>query len=319
MEKIVIKQREESLSLAGVQASIKRLHPKHEAIPILTAKEFSLGAGIAGETKLAEVLRKHSFPFEHRILHDLSLFSASSFQIDSLFVTRFFAIVFEVKNISGRLAFKDNPPQLVRTRETGEVDGFESPAAQVERNGDLLEAWFKEHGINIPVYRVVVLAYPRQIVDRPPANTPVLFPTHVPPFIRDLPRKHPSLDYRTLNWLGEKLVASHNNYIPRPVCDIYNIPRRDIRTGVICSSCGAIGMVKITRSWRCTSCGRLDHKAHERSVWEWFLIMGREMTNRDCREFLHVDQKAASRILQGMNLSSSGAFRYRKYSFNFHK
>ncbi|WP_164525632.1 nuclease-related domain-containing protein [Siminovitchia acidinfaciens] len=275
--------------MAGIQASIKRLHPKHEAIPILSTKEFSLEAGIAGEAKLAEILHKHSYPFEHRILHDLSLLFPSSFQIDSLFLTQFYTIIFEVKNIGGRLEFKENPPQLVRTRETGEVDGFESPAAQVERIGDLLGAWFKEHGINIPVYRVVVLAYPRQIVDRPPAKTPVLFPSHVPQFIRDLPRKKPILDYRTFNWLSEKLVASHHNYIPRPVCDIYNIPRRDIRTGVICPGCGAIGMMKIARSWRCRSCGCLDHKAHERSVRDWFLIMGREMTNRDCREFLRVD------------------------------
>ncbi|VEF48625.1 nerd domain-containing protein [Bacillus freudenreichii] len=303
--------------MAGIQASIKRLHPKHEAIPILSAKEFSLEAGIAGEAKLAEVLSKHSFPFEHRILHDLSLFSASSFQIDSLFVTRFYSIAFEVKNISGRLEFKDNPPQLVRTRETGEVDGFESPAAQVERIGDLLEAWFKEHGINIPVYRVVVLAYPKQIVDRAPAKTPVLFPTHIPQFIRDLPRKQPILDYRTFNWLGKKLVATHHYYIPRPVCDSYHIRRRDIRTGVICPSCSAIGMVKISRSWRCNSCKCLDHKAHERGIRDWFLIMGREMTNRNCRDFLKVDSDTAYRVLKSMGLKSIGSCRYRRYSFNF--
>ncbi|VEF49841.1 NERD domain-containing protein [Bacillus freudenreichii] len=180
-----------------------------------------------------------------------------------------------------------------------------------------LKLGLKEHGINIPVYRVVVLAYPRQIVDRPPANTPILFPSHVPQFMRDLPRQKPILDYRTFNWLSEKLVASHHNYIPRPVCDIYNIPRRDIRTGVICPGCGAIGMMKIARSWRCRSCGCLDHKAHERSVRDWFLIMGREMTNRDCREFLRVDSATAYRVLKSMGLKSIGSCRYRRYSFNF--
>lgn len=318
MGNIVIKQRGESLSLEGIQASIRRLHPKHEAIPSLSAKELSLEAGIGGEARLAEVLRQYSFPFDHRILHDLSLFSASNFQIDCLFVTRFYGIVFEVKNIAGRLEFKDKPPQLIRTRDTGEVDGFESPAAQVERNGDLLEAWLKEQGINMPVYRVVVLAYPRQIVDRAPTKTPVLFPHHVPAFIRELPRKHPNLDNLTFNRLGATLVKSHKNYIPKPICVNYNISRQDIRTGVLCSGCGAIGMVKISRSWRCSSCGHLDHKAHERGIRDWFLIIGREMTNRDCREFLRVDSDSAYRILKSMGLTHSGTYKDRVYFYNFH-
>ncbi|WP_261369568.1 nuclease-related domain-containing protein [Siminovitchia fortis] len=305
--------------MGGIQASIKRLHPRHEAIPILTAKASSLEAGISGEIKLAETLRKHSFPFEHRVFHDLSLVSSALFQIDTLFLTRFYAVVFEVKNIGGRLEFKDDPPQLVRRRETGEVDGFESPAAQVERNGDLLELWLKGHGIQIPVYRIVVLAYPKQIIDKAPAKTQVLFPNYVPPFIHALPRKQAILDSKTFRWLTAKLLNSHINYIPRPVCDIYNIPPRDIQTGVICSHCDAIGMVKIKRSWRCRSCGSLDHKAHERGVREWFLIMGREMTNKDCREFLRVDMNTASRILCSMDLNSIGSCRYRKYTINFHK
>lgn len=126
MEYIVIKYRGRSLPLEGVQASIKRLHPRHAAIPILTAKEFSLEAGISGEIKLTETLHKHSFPFEHRVIHDLSLVSTAPFQIDSLFLTPFYALVLEVKTIGGRLEFRDNPSQLIRTRETGEVDDLKA-------------------------------------------------------------------------------------------------------------------------------------------------------------------------------------------------
>ncbi|GIN92317.1 hypothetical protein J22TS1_33680 [Siminovitchia terrae] len=319
VEYIVIKHKGRSLPLEGVQASIKRLHPRHAIIPILTAKEFSLEAGISGEIKLAEALHKHSFPFEHRVIHDLSLASTTPFQIDSLFLTPFYALVLEVKNIGGRLEFRDNPPQLIRTRETGEVDGFESPAAQVERNGELLEGWLKSKGIYIPIFQAVVLAYPKQILDRAPAKTPVLFPNHVPRYIMELPRKETLLDQKTFNWLAEEFLDRHINYIPRPVCETYNIPRKDIRTGVICLNCGVIGMVKIKRSWRCRSCGFLDHRAHERGVREWFLIMGREMTNKDCREFLRVDMNIASRILCSMDLNSIGSCRYRRYTLDFHK
>ncbi|MFD1708868.1 nuclease-related domain-containing protein [Siminovitchia sediminis] len=319
MKNSEIKQRGRPLLLEGIQASLKRLNPRHEAVPVLSAKEFSLVAGISGEDLLAKTLRKHKFPFEHNILHDLSLSAAPLFQMDSLFLTRFYGIVFEAKNIAGRLEFKDDPPQLIRTRDTGEVDGFESPAAQVERTGDLLELWLRTKGIRIPIYRAVILAYPKQIVEKAPAETPVFFPSHVASFIQSLPRRKTLLDPHTFNQLADILLTSHVPYIPRPVCEIYNIPRQDIRTGVICLRCGVIGMVKIKRSWRCASCGLLDHKAHERTVREWFLIMGREMTNRDCRKFLRVDMKTASRILRSMNLETIGSCRYRRYIMDLHK
>lgn len=303
--------------LEGINGALKRLNSDHEMYPLLDTKAFSLEAGISGEEKLAEVLRKQDFPFDHHIIHGLSLESHSQFQIDSLFLTRYYGVIFEVKNISGRLKFVDTPPQLIRTRDTGEVNGFESPAAQVERNGELLGLWFHARGIQMPLYRVVVLAYPRQIVEKAPVKTKVLFPSSVPPFLRGLPREKAVLDNKTFKWLTEELLGSHINYIPRPVCEMYDIPRTAIRTGVICVGCGSIGMLKIKRSWRCKRWGRLNHKAHERAVREWFLIIGREMTNRDCREFLHVDSDTAYRIINSMRLTPSGTYKNRSYRMNF--
>ncbi|GIN20640.1 hypothetical protein J1TS3_17740 [Siminovitchia fordii] len=46
--------------------------------------------------------------------------------------------------------------------------------------------------------------------------------------------------------------------------------------------------------------------------------MGREMTNKDCREFLGVDMNIASRILNSMDLNRTGSCRYRRYTLDFH-
>ncbi|MFK4996664.1 nuclease-related domain-containing protein [Bacillus sp. N9] len=43
------------------------------------------------------------------MLHDVSLVASTIFQIDSLFLTRAYAFILEVKNISGRLKFSDEP------------------------------------------------------------------------------------------------------------------------------------------------------------------------------------------------------------------
>lgn len=314
---IIVQNREEPLLLKGIRFTLKRLHPDHEVYPLLDTKAVILKAGLSGEEKLAEVLRNETFSFAHHIIHDLSLESCSLFQIDSLFLTPYYAVVFEVKNISGRLKFIEKPPQLIRTRETGEVDGFESPAAQVERNSELLGLWLSDRGIQIPLYRVVVLAYPKQIVEKAPTKTRVLFPSLVPSFLRSLPREKTMLDQKTFKWLTESLLSSRIQHIPRPVCEMYNISRSAIRTGVICVDCGMIGMVKIKRSWRCEKCGRRDPKAHEQAIREWFLLIGRELTNRDCRDFLHVDSDTAYRMMKSMGLTSRGTYKNRSYRMDF--
>ncbi len=73
---------------------------------------------------------------KYRVLHDVSLTSSTPFQIDTLFVTPTYAVVFEVKNISGELKIVNNPPQLIRVLNNGEVKGFNSPITQVENTSD---------------------------------------------------------------------------------------------------------------------------------------------------------------------------------------
>lgn len=65
--------------------------------------------------------------FPHLVLHDVPLKSALPFQLDSLLITPWYVYVFEVKNMSGRLFFKQSPPQLIQTKEDGSVTGRKSP------------------------------------------------------------------------------------------------------------------------------------------------------------------------------------------------
>ena len=78
-------------------------------------------------------------------------------------------------------------------------------------------------------------------------------------------------------------------------------------------------MDKVIKGWHCESCGIYSKTAHEKTVKEWFLLFGGKMTNTDCREFLHVNMKTATRILQSMNLRSEGSYRNRTYTMDFGK
>lgn len=297
--------------LEGLSAAIKRFPREH---PLLEAKYAAVKAGFGGEQQLDKVFENYSFSMNYRVLHDLSLTSSTFFQIDTLFVTPFYAIVFEVKNIAGELQVVDNPPQLIRKLETGEVKGFKSPITQVQSNCELLKDWFHARNLSLPIYGAVVLAYAKQRIDLFDTRTPFLFPNAVPTFIRGLPTETPLLDDATFMEIVHELVARHREFIPKPICLTYPELRNKIMTGVACPACGFLGMKKYMKGWRCAACGGTSTDAHRQAIRDWFLLFGGKMTNRDCRDFLHVERQSATRILQGMKLSEEGANRNRTYS-----
>ncbi|ETI67643.1 hypothetical protein BAVI_16317 [Neobacillus vireti LMG 21834] len=126
------------------------------------------------------------------------------------------------------------------------------------------------------------------------------------------------MDIETFNWLSAELLNSHQRFIPDPICETYDVKFGDFQTGVRCETCSRFGMIKLPRTWSCPFCNATDCLAHQRTLLEWFLIYKKDITNRECREFLGIeDIHTAKRILQGMNWQSQGTFRNRSYIMNF--
>lgn len=139
------------LPLLGVKAALSRLAGHHFAYSLLKTKCLNLEAGLDGENRVNSVLQNYPFPMEHQVFHDLSLKSSQLFQMDHLFQTSSYSIIFETKNISGKLRFQENPKQLIRIKADGGMDAFECPAAQVRRKCELLKDWFQTRNMDIPV------------------------------------------------------------------------------------------------------------------------------------------------------------------------
>lgn len=297
---------------------MRRLPSHHEAIPVMQSRYAAIQAGFGGEQELDKIFENYAFSMKHGIFHDLSLVSSTYFQIDSLFITPWYAILFEVKNIAGELTVTENPPQLIRVLDSGQVSGFKSPIAQLEGNCELFQDWLYSRNISLPVYGAVVLAYARQRIEVFDTNIPILFPSAVPTFIRKIPTTSPLLDDETFATLLTQLGSSHRHFVPSPICEMYSIRRSDIRTGVICPGCGFIGMEKYKGGWRCLSCTRTSRDAHKKAIRDWFLLFGGGMSNKDCREFLRVDrQQTAHRLIMSMPLNSEGTYRDRVYTMEF--
>ncbi|MET3698858.1 nuclease-like protein [Bacillus oleivorans] len=299
----------------SLSAAICRLPDTHPKYKILLDRYAALDSGIGGEKRVEDTLRYAPFSFDTRIFFDLHLFLSEYFQLDVTIITPSYVLVLEVKNISGILTFNDDP-HLIRTNPDGSKDGFDSPVSQLERNCELFSTWLMKRGIDLPVIGAIVSAYPKQIVEKSPAAATILYPKLIPAFIKKLLEEHKSksIDNKTFQWITSEIKKSHSIYVPNPLANTNGISKKDFQTGVKCAKCGVFGMRKHLKKWVCESCGYKSRVAHYQAVKEWFLLFGGKMTNRDCREFLGVDNiHAATRILKGMELKQEGSFRNRVY------
>ena len=240
-------------------------------------------AGIHGEVRVDRVFNNYSFPFEYAVLHDVCLESYGNFQIDTVFLTQYFAMILESKNIGGKLSFKQNPKQLERENEEGKVDAFESPEVQIERNIYLLREWLKQHGLTIPVFGVIVLTNSKVRVIEPPTDYNVILHQTIPIYLKkNIPREKQYMSNKEMHKLSEEISKSHKPYFPYPMCSRWGINPDDLQTGVFCEKCEKFGMGKRKNGWNCMRCGHVDRLAHEKAIREWFVLIGETINNRQC-------------------------------------
>ncbi|MBO1912648.1 NERD domain-containing protein, partial [Microvirga sp. 3-52] len=151
-------------------------------------------AGINGEKVLEAIFNKYKLTFDHAIYHGMNLRSTGKFQVDNLFLSRQGVFILEVKNIKGRIRFSEETNQMIRTLDTGQVDAFECPSVQLERNRYLLEDWFHSRNFSIPIHTAVVFPNPRQLVENTRPHLNILFPNEVPTKLRKRDSNPPVID-----------------------------------------------------------------------------------------------------------------------------
>lgn len=296
----------------------QRLPNEHAMKSIINSKLLSAKAGIIGEQTVEEVFNKYNFPFHYCVLHDVNLSSNGKFQIDTLFLSQFYVVILECKNIVGELSFESDPQSLKRKLENGQQDTFESPEVQIERNIYLLREWLNRHGVEIPVLGAIVFSSLRSIVIKPPNHIPVIYATSIPVHLRKLERRRKYVSVAQLNEISEKILQYDQAYIPFPMCMSWGINPHDLITGVQCKRCKQFGMEKLKMGWHCPDCGYIDRRAHEDTIRDWFGLISNSLTNKECREFLHLSShKTSLRIINTMNLTKIGENNKTIYQWNW--
>lgn len=134
---MIMKERGIPLAIQTLEALARRLplyHPSYEIIKSNLAKDK---AGLRGEQSLDYYLQELDQE-SLGIFHDIRLTSSNyPFQMDTLILTNHFALIIEVKNISGTLHFDQRFNQLIRVSQDGREEGFPDPFSQVsqQQNG----------------------------------------------------------------------------------------------------------------------------------------------------------------------------------------
>lgn len=301
---MIIKKPSSQYKYIGLEMLYQRLPDEHRMKSIIKSKTLAAKAGIRGESIIDELFKKYQFPFHYQVLHDVNLRSNGKFQIDTLFITPYYAAVLECKNIVGELSFEKEPLCLVRKSEDGKYDIFESPEVQVDRSMYLLKEWLIHRGINIPITGVIVLSSLKSKVIKPPNHTPVIYASTIPVFLRNLERKKEYITFKQMHELSKRIVLEQQSFVPYPMCTNWGIDPKELITGVKCEKCEQFGMVKNNKGWQCLGCGNLDRLAHEQTIHEWFALVATSISNKECRNFLRIDSpQLASRILNSMNLT----------------
>ncbi|MFJ8065363.1 nuclease-related domain-containing protein [Psychrobacillus sp. NPDC096426] len=304
---MIIKKHTTNYKYLGLHMLYQRLPNDHTMKIIINSKLMSARAGIIGEATVEEVFRKHDFPFNYNILHDVNLTSNGKFQIDTLFICQYFIVILECKNIIGNLRFENDPPCLKRELDTGKKNTFESPEVQVDRNTFLLREWLNKHGLDIPIIGVIVFSSTKSIIMKAPDHTAVIYASSVPVYLRRLQRQKEYLSEAQMHEISQKIKQLNQPYIPFPMCKKWEIDPAELINGVKCEKCGRFEMMKKSNGWNCLLCGNIDRFAHIFTVREWFALVSKNITNKECRRFLCIEShQLASRILNSMNLSRKG-------------
>ena len=186
---MIIKNRSDSLKLLGVEAAIRRLTPIHPKYSFLESMQRQIISGIKGEELLNKLFERVKFRFDYYVLHDLHLYSTAWFQIDSLILTPYYAIVLEMKNIGGHIKIRKNHPQLERTLDSGQTDYYKNPLGQVVEITDLLQDFLDMRKVELPIYQIVIFKDANRSLQFDETEIPIMGLQELPHYIRTRPAK----------------------------------------------------------------------------------------------------------------------------------
>ncbi|MDQ6599340.1 nuclease-related domain-containing protein [Bacillus salipaludis] len=276
-------------------------------------------AGFKGEQSLDYYFSKLD---EKKIMifHDLNLPDGDyNCQIDTLILSPEFALIIEIKNMAGKLVFDSENGQFFQII-AGKEKGYTDPISQSERHRDYIKNLLAIHHLPpVPVDYIVVVSNPYSILEFRKSCTEIkqrvckadnflkrfkFFENRYSISILD------SKDLRKLTRLLLKLNTPPTNFILKK----YGIQKHELLTGVHCPLCSSLPLKREKRKWYCPSCDQFSTDAHLYALQDYFLVMDSKITNKQFRDFIHIQSiDTSKRLLKSAPLFHFGKYRLMMY------
>lgn len=307
---VLIKNRSEPLSLLGLQSLLDRLPHNHKHYNRVQEELRKRKAGFGGELNFDKHIKEFRPSYPFGLLHDVCLlYNGIYFQMDSVLILPDRIIIFEIKNLGGKLIVKANPTQFIQ-ESNGERKVIQSPITELERKKIFMEKWLKGRGIAIKITGVIGLAYTNELFIEDETDIQILFTHEIPIELYTTTVDEEVLTRNKISEIAHEIADSHHEYDPFPLRKTMNIAKEDIIPGVICPSCKYVGMKWLEKKWRCQNCSYNALDCHLSLLDDWFYLMDNHITNRQFRAFAGVEhQPIAKRLLKKTNLIMKGSRR----------
>ncbi|MCM3636466.1 NERD domain-containing protein [Sporosarcina luteola] len=304
---MLLKKRSEPLSLLGLQSLINRLPTNHEQYSKIEEDLRKRKAGFGGELNFDKHINEFRPNYPFGLIHDICLlYNGIYFQMDSVLIQPDKIIIFEIKNLGGKLTVKASPTQFIQEIK-GERKIIQSPIIELERKMIFMDRWLKERGLDCPIKGMIGLAYTNELFIEEEINTDILFTHEIPIRLYNMAATDEILSRNNIRNIARDIVDSHQEYNPFPLTKTLNIAKEDIIPGVICPECKLNGMKWFQKKWRCHGCTYQAADCHLPLIDDWFYIMDSGITNRQFRSFSGIqNQDVAKRILKKTGLVMKG-------------
>lgn len=264
----------------------------------LTEKEkihyLTLERGYEGELrfdKLTEHLQE-----ERYVLNDLQLeINGSPFQIDSLIISQGIIHLLDIKNHYGDFFLKDDKLySLMSDRE------YKNPLDQLKRSSTLFRQLLQSLKLNYLVEPFVIFNNPEFMLYQAPLNQPIIFPTQVDRFIREL-NSTPSTLNDGHKKLAQQLISLHQTKNRFSAIPEYHYEQ--LEKGVYCRNCHSFHVAIKSNKFVCLKCGTMENieAAILRNVKEFKLLFpDRQITTQNIYEWCKADlnERTIRRVLK---------------------
>ncbi|MFT9817367.1 nuclease-related domain-containing protein [Lysinibacillus sp. NPDC056185] len=311
---MILKKREVSskqLTLEMIERRLPKSHPKSTYYQEMLNRTR---AGYAGEQRVDQEWQEIYLEHAHYLLHDVQLNAEGGaiYQMDTLYMSRNFVLIVEIKNIVGRIEYMEDNHQFIRITSDGRVDGFRNPFDQVKRHARFLHQIFQKAGYHIPIVYMIVSANPNMIMTSSLSAQPIIHVSGLAEKMEQLFRQHQQvyLSEKVLRELSKHILMMH-----KPTLWTFDMKMDELKKGVLCSKCDYRFVMHYRQGkWQCENCGEVDHQAFNNALKDYRFMYGEFISNSIFQDFFGIScAKTVYKILKSLQLQEVGAKKNRKY------